>query len=262
MYPLALEAVGSGPPVLLIHGTAPSLWGGLVAALSADHRVLRYDRRSFGGTGAEPPGRLTAHAGDAAALLRAHAKAPAVVVGWSIGGVIALELAACAPELVAGVVALDPPLHIKRHPRPAMVSAIARARILAAAGRDASGARAFLRWALSRRSGGSDLDRLPMEWRERVARDARAVVGELGAGTGEHLDADALRAVVAPALVLAAQDGSPVFEAAAQRAAAALPRAELRPVPASGHAIQVDAPSTVAAAVRELSGARAGAAAG
>jgi pimeloyl-ACP methyl ester carboxylesterase len=44
-----------------------------------------------------------------------------------------------------------------------------------------------------------------------------------------------------------------VFEAAARRVANALSDAELRPVPGSGHAIQIDAQSSVAAAVRGLS---------
>ena len=186
--PVTAEVAGSGPPVLLVHGTAPALWGGLIADLSRDHRVISYDRRSFGIDGAAPPASLSIHASDGAALLRVEAGAPAVVVGWSIGGVIAIELAARHPDLVAGIVLLDAPLHAKRHPRPAMVSAIARATVLARLGREYAGARAFLRWALSRRSGIPDLDRLPAEWQRRVEQQAGAITGELAAGTGEHLD--------------------------------------------------------------------------
>src|SRR4051812_45164009 len=150
-------ALGSGPTVLLIHGTAPAIWGELPAALAAEHCVVAYDRRAFGASGSEPPvDGLSTHAEDAAAMIRAVG-APAIIVGWSIGGVIPLELAARYPHLVERLVLPDARLHAKRPPRPAMVSAILRATLLARIGRERAGAGAFLNWAFSRRDGGSDL---------------------------------------------------------------------------------------------------------
>jgi pimeloyl-ACP methyl ester carboxylesterase len=248
-------AHGSGPTVLLIHGTAPAIWGDLPAALAAEHRVVAYDRRSFGASRGEPPaGGLSAHAEDAAAMIEAVG-GPALVVGWSIGGVIALELAARHPKLVERLVLLEPPLHAKRHPRPAMVSAILRATLLGRIGRERAGARAFLRWALSRRDGGSDLDRLPASWRERVDGDARAIVRELAAGTGEHLNESLLGSIAAPARIFSGRQSSAVFEHAARRAATMVPGAELEPV-AGGHAVQLDAGAAVLAAVRATARAR------
>lgn len=239
---------GSGRTVLLIHGTAPAIWGDLPAALGAEHRVVAYDRRSFGASGGEPPaGGLSTHARDAAAMIQAVG-APAIVVGWSIGGVIALELAARYPNLVERLVLLEPPLHAKRHPRPAMVSAILRATLLGRIGRERAGARTFLRWALGRRAGGSDLDRLPVSWRERVDGDAGAIVRELAAGTGEHLNESLLGSIAAPARIFYGRESSAVFEYAARRAAAMVPGAQLEPV-AGGHAIQLDAAAAVLAAV-------------
>src|SRR4051812_48535809 len=233
-------ALGCGPTVVLIHGTAPAIWGELPAALAAEHCVVAYDRRSFGASRSEPPARgLSTHAEDAAVMIQAVG-APAIIVGWSIGGVIALELAARYPNLVQRLVLLDPPLHAKRHPRPAMVSAILRATLLARIGRERAGARAFLRWALSRRDGGSDLDRLPPSWRERVDADAGAIVRELAAGPGEPLKPSLLGSITAPTRLLYARESSAVFEHAARRAATMVPGAELEPV-ASGHAVQLDA---------------------
>jgi pimeloyl-ACP methyl ester carboxylesterase len=242
-------AHGRGPTVLLIHGTAPAIWGDLPAALAAEHRVVAYHRRSFGASPGEPPrGGLSTHADDAAAMIEAVG-APAIVVGWSIGGVIALELAARHPKLVERLVLLEPPLHGKRHPRPAMVSAILRATLLGRIGRHRAGAHAFLRWALGRRHGGSDFDRLPASWHARVDRDARAIVHELAAGTGEHLDESLLGAIAAPAHIFYGRESSAVFEHAARRAAKIVPDAELEQVD-SGHLVQLDATAAVLAAVR------------
>jgi pimeloyl-ACP methyl ester carboxylesterase len=235
--------------VLLVHGTAPAIWGGLPAALGPGHRVVAYDRRSFGASRGEPVADgLSSHAADAAAMIEAVG-APAIVVGWSIGGVIALELAARYQEVVERLVLLEPPLHAKRHPRPAMISAILRATLLGHIGREQAGARAFLRWALSRRGGGSDIDRLPEPWRRRVDHDAGAIVRELAAGTGEHLNESVLGSIAVHVRILYGSQSSSVFEHGARRAATAVSDATLEPVD-SGHVVQLDATAAVLAAVR------------
>src|SRR4051812_29686021 len=118
---------GDGSPVLLIHGTAAAVWGEVPERLAAaGHQVIDYDRRGFGASAGEPGAALRDHVADAAALLEGR---PARVVGWSIGGVIGLELAVAHPELVRGLVIVDAPLHAKRHPRPRMLAAIARAQL-------------------------------------------------------------------------------------------------------------------------------------
>ncbi|MDP9293805.1 MAG: alpha/beta hydrolase [Actinomycetota bacterium] len=239
------SASGSGPLVLLIHGTAPAIWGDLPALLSESHRVITYDRRSFGSSPGAAPRELTTHAADAVTLLR-RCGGPATLVGWSIGAVIAIEVAAEHPELVDGMVLLEPPLHAKRHPRAAMVSAIAGATLLGKLGRPEAGARRFLRWALGRRDGSTDLDTMPAEWHARLAAgDGAAVVRELAAGTGEHLDAQRLSRINAPTRVLRGDNSQTVFADAARRAADAIPGAALIDVAGSGHAIQLDAPRLV-----------------
>ena len=243
---LTVTATGAGPPVLLIHGTAPAIWGELPALLATAHRVLTYDRRSFGAARDLRAGDLGAHATDAAAVIRACGP-PATVVGWSIGGVVALELAASHPDLVAGLVLLEPPLHAKRHPRLRMVLAIVGATVLGKVGRPEAGAKRFLRWALSRRDGTSDLKRMPSEWVGRLAAgDGAAIVRELAAGTGEHLDAGALRRIDAPVHVLRGDRSQAVFADAARRVARGIDNAVLVDVAGSGHAVQLDAPHRVA----------------
>lgn len=246
---LAAHARGAGPAVLLVHGTAPAAWGTLPASLAATNRVVTYDRRTFGDSPAPAPPSLTVHASDAAAVIEASG-APATIVGWSLGGVIALEVAATRPDLVEALVLLEPPLHAKRHPRPRMVSAIAGAAVLGRLGRPDVGARRFLRWALGRRDGSDDLGRMPAAFGAALhAGDDVALVAELGLGTGEHLDRAALGRISVPTRVLCGDASGPAFAHAASRVVAAVPHATLVEVATCGHAVQLDAPGAVVDAV-------------
>lgn len=103
------------PPVLLIHGGAEdaNLLDGQAAALAArGHRTIWYDRRGTGASTRQnwPGGGADQHGDDAAELLRQLGAAPAVVLGFSSGGIIALALAARHPDVVAAAVVWEAPV--------------------------------------------------------------------------------------------------------------------------------------------------------
>ena len=245
---LAVESTGAGPLVVLVHGTAPSTWGSLPAMLAADHRVITYARRSFPPSRAPSPGSLRAHTDDLAALIETDG-APAVIVGWSMGGVIAIDLAVCHPRLVSGLVLLEPPLRLKRRPTLRMLRAVVGAQI--AGRRDPGrGASRFLQWALTRSDGTTDLGRLDPV---RLEAAANAIVAELRAGTGEReIKYRQLSTITCPAHWLIGADGIAEFATAARRAKQCWPSLQLQRVPGAGHAIQLDRPDIVAAALRDL----------
>jgi pimeloyl-ACP methyl ester carboxylesterase len=245
---------GAGTTVLLIHGTAARLWGAVARDLAGSARAVDYDRRSFGASVHAPVTDLVRHRHDAAGLLEALGAGPAVVVGWSIGGVVALDLALARPDLVRALVLAEPPLHAKRRPTVPMIRAIASAQVLGRLGRPEAGARAFLRWALGRRGGGDDLDRVPADWRGAMLRNAGAIVGELRAGTGEHLDRRRIGALQVPMVVLTGTESDPVFGACARRLVERVRTAELVEVCGAGHLIQRDQPAALVAAVRSALG--------
>jgi len=101
------EATGHGAPVVLIHGFSLDLrmWEPQVGALARSHRVIRYDVRGFGRS--VPV--LTPHASAAEDLLALfdHLEIPqAHVVGMSMGGRIAIDLALTCADRVATVVTI------------------------------------------------------------------------------------------------------------------------------------------------------------
>src|SRR4051812_24050329 len=94
--PLACIERGDGPDVLLIHDVASCAedLAPLAHALSADHRVIAYDRRGYGGSGAPTPFQATTvneQAEDAAALLATLGGHDVTLLGLGFGALIALD---------------------------------------------------------------------------------------------------------------------------------------------------------------------------
>jgi len=112
-YYLPGRASGAGTPVVLIHGIADSAitWLFMLRPLAALGPVYAIDLPGFGHSG-YPQGRRYATIGEHVAvvqeLIREEIGRPALLVGNSMGGWIAARLALAAPELVAGIVLLDP----------------------------------------------------------------------------------------------------------------------------------------------------------
>jgi len=97
---LAFDDEGTGPTLLLLHaGIADRrMWDDVLPRLSRDFRVIRCDFRGFGDTPL-PDGPFV-YAADLAELLAALDASPAHIVGVSMGGHVALDLAIAHPELV------------------------------------------------------------------------------------------------------------------------------------------------------------------
>ncbi|HVW88943.1 MAG TPA: alpha/beta fold hydrolase [Gaiellaceae bacterium] len=104
---IAWEEKGSGAPLLLIQGLGYARWSWepVVGPLAERYRVLFFDNRGVGESDV-PPGPYTARqmAGDALQVLDEAGVERAHVLGASLGGMIAQELAAAAPERVEKLV--------------------------------------------------------------------------------------------------------------------------------------------------------------
>jgi 3-oxoadipate enol-lactonase len=89
-------------------GTDLRIWDELVAHYANNVRTMRYDLRGHGLSDAPPaPYSIDDHVGDLAALLDAHEIQGAIIVGLSVGGMIAQALAAERPDLARLLVLCD-----------------------------------------------------------------------------------------------------------------------------------------------------------
>jgi pimeloyl-ACP methyl ester carboxylesterase len=104
---IAWEERGEGAPLLLIQGLGYARWSWdpVVPGLAERHRVLWFDNRGIGESD-KPPGPYTARelADDALQVLDEAGVERAHVLGASLGGMVAQELAAAAPARVEKLV--------------------------------------------------------------------------------------------------------------------------------------------------------------
>ena len=107
---IAYRELGSGPPLLLIVGGGASMDGwppGFVDALAAHHKVVVFDNAGVGRTAAvSAPALLSiaAMASQTSALISALRLHRPAVLGWSMGGMIAQDLAVTHPAQVSRLI--------------------------------------------------------------------------------------------------------------------------------------------------------------
>ncbi|MFD8381809.1 alpha/beta fold hydrolase [Streptomyces sp. NPDC059679] len=112
---LSYEMRGSGPLMLMIPGAGGD--GGVFAMvaehLAAHYSVITYDRRGFSRSRLDGPQdydrRLAADADDVRRLIEHLSDGPAIIVGTSSGGLVALEVLARHPDVVRTLIPYEPP---------------------------------------------------------------------------------------------------------------------------------------------------------
>jgi 3-oxoadipate enol-lactonase len=104
------EATGQGEPLLFIHGLASNgrSWKKQVPVFSQKYQVITLDIRGHGRSDKPiEPYSIKLFAADALELLKKLGIGSAHVVGFSMGGMIAFQLAVDAPELVKSLVGVN-----------------------------------------------------------------------------------------------------------------------------------------------------------
>jgi pimeloyl-ACP methyl ester carboxylesterase len=104
---------GEGPTLLLLHGVTRfgKDWEPLLPALTAAWRVISFDQRGHGGSERADSYLVTDYVDDVVRWMRDELAKPLIVVGHSLGAMVAAAVAAELPQLVLGIVLEDPPFH-------------------------------------------------------------------------------------------------------------------------------------------------------
>ena len=247
---IAWEEHGSGAPLLLIHGLGYGRWGWepLLPLLSDHFRVIIFDNRGIGDSSV-PPGAYSAAtmAGDAAAVLDAAGVRSAHVVGTSLGGMIAQELAVDRAHQVDRLVLMSTtPGGSLGHPMPEVT-----ARLIADAPswEPEVALRRFIENALR---DGVEPDIIERILQHRLANPQNPTgwMGQAAAGTTYNGEGR-VSAIRAPTLVLHGTADRVVDCRNAELLASLIPGAQLRLFPDAGHLFFWEDPASVAETINE-----------
>ncbi|MGH2736678.1 MAG: alpha/beta fold hydrolase [Actinomycetota bacterium] len=223
---LYYEEKGQGDPILCIHGTSSSalVLGDAVEKLATRGRCIAYDRRGCFRSERPKPYESTDvsdHADDAAALLDALGATPALVIGRSYGGEIALDLARRYPTKVAALVLLEPAVFSLDPEARAWDRALVE-KVLGAGAKDASSvAEVFLGEVVGARAWES----FPPELKQMFTGNGPAILAEL---KGRRFDptAEALGQIDHHTLIVSSKDSPEAFRRVDDALAEALPNSE------------------------------------
>ncbi|MFP8877649.1 MAG: 2-succinyl-6-hydroxy-2,4-cyclohexadiene-1-carboxylate synthase, partial [Myxococcota bacterium] len=250
---LCVHERGSGPPLLLLHGftgSARSL-DELAGGLARTHRVIVPDLVGHGGSDAPfelDPYRMARCVEQLCALLDALETGPVGVLGYSMGGRVALALLVQAPERIhsallisAGAGIAEPEARAER-----VCSDEALARRI-----EEQGVAAFVDVWLSQPLFASQMRRLDARALkqtrdERLANSAHGLANSLrGMGSGAQPPVhEALSTIACPvALVVGEEDEK--FRHIAQDLAQRLPQGHVHCVPRAGHAVHLENPGAL-----------------
>jgi 3-oxoadipate enol-lactonase len=244
---LHCEIEGSGEPLLFIHGLGSCAedWQSQIEYFRDRYRTIACDLRGHGRS-SKPRGpySIEVFARDLASLLRELETGPAHVVGISLGGMVAFELAVDSPERVRSLVIVNSgpavpaetfkqrlPLHVR----------LLYARVL--------GLRGMAKMIAKRLFPKPEQIGLQRAFIARLAaNDRHCYLASLRAIFAGWSVADRLADIRCPVLVLASDhDYTPV--ALKQAYAARLPNARVVVVPDSRHALPMEKPREFNAAV-------------
>ncbi len=247
---------GGGWPVLLLHGHTLDhrIWDNVTPALfERGLRVIRPDLRGHGRSTMPSKGyHVSHHAGDMVAVLDAVGVERATVVGFSLGGGVAMELVVTHPERVAGLALVAPVMPDRPFETAFLDNLKAVARVARTEG---------IRAAMVGPWASSPLFRVSLAKpgiRERVEPilldfpGAEYLATERDRVEREWTVPERLKEVQVPTAVLVGGDEMPGFKGYAREAAERIPGASVRDVPDCGHLLPVEAPAEVVSAILEV----------
>ena len=244
--PLHVEIRGTGPDLVLLHGWALhcGMWGPWLDELGRRARLHLIDLPGHGRS-AWPAGASTLR--DLARAVSPHVPNGAAVLGWSLGGMVALELARSRPgDLAALVLIATTPCFLARDDWPTGMNPGVLDGF--AAGLAGDYRRTLTNFLALQTWGDENASQALRSLRANLDSHGEPDPQALTAGLGILRTADlrdALAAITVPTLVIAGEHDRITPVAAGRELASRLPSARFVEVPKAGHAPFLSHPETV-----------------
>lgn len=249
-----VQSMGSGPALLLVHGTGASThsWRGLAPLLAAHWSVTSMDLPGHGFTRGLPSGglSLSGMSGAVSELLGALSISPRLVVGHSAGAAIAVRMALDRRIEPCGLISLNGALLPFNHLQGMMFPQLAKllaalpfaAQVFSWGARDRAAVERLVA------STGSRLDDAGVGLYQRLARSPAHIAGVMQMMAQWQLDALAreLPGLRTPLLQIVGARDRTVPPGVAERVHALLPAATVLTLPELGHLAHEERPDLVA----------------
>jgi 3-oxoadipate enol-lactonase len=211
------------------------MWDPQWPVLRAEFRVLRCDLRGYGRS--PLGGARYRDAGDVRDVLDAAGLDAALLVGSSLGARVALEIAACYPRRVAGLVLVCPAFRFGQ-PTPAAQAFAERERALLAAGDLDAAAELNARTWL-----GPDADDAARRFVHQMQRDAMQLRRSATHGPGAGRASVDLAAITAPTSIVSGGKDMDHFQQVAARLARDIHHAKHHHLEWAGHLPNLERPA-------------------
>ena len=223
---------GSGPPLLLVHGTTAdhSRWSPISPRFEQHFTVYTMDRRGRGGSGDSPDYDIMREAEDVAAVVEAIGE-PVFILGHSYGAVCSFE-AALLTDKISRMILYEPPIPTGIPMYPPDVPD--RMQDLIDSGELENALEIFMREVVKMPE--HELEayrRLPM-WKVRIQL-APTIPRELAIDRKYRFDPNKFANLRAPVLLLLGGDSPPLFRQATKAVDSALPNSTIVKLPGQQH---------------------------
>jgi len=247
--PADVREIGSGKPIVLVHGYPldGAMWSGVARALSTRFRVLKPDLPGRGNTEAEAPGSIEGYADFVEAIVD-QLEAPVGLAGFSFGGYICLAFLKRRPEKIRALALVDTRAtaddEAGRRKRDETIAAVR-----------SNGLAPILESMPGKLLSPESLAR--QDLLERVQRiisrqKPETVEADLAAMRDRPDSSDFLREISIPTIVLVGERDVLTPPADSEAMAAAIPGARLVTIAGAGHLAPMERPKAVSQALEEF----------
>lgn len=252
-YPLAYAEAGSGPPVVMIHGTLGDQrsWAAQMAPFGERFRALAVSLRHCWPGQWQEGGDFTIarNTADIAGFIRGLGAGPVRLVGHSRGGHIAFRVAQHHPDLLSALVLVEPGGELDESlggapPDGNQASAFARAAALIAEGKVEEGLT-----VVAEHTGGPGAWAKRSEARKAVNRaNAGTLLGQIHEARSPYAKAE-VQSIRTRTLLVGGAQSQPQFGRILDALEGAMPHARRVTIPRAAHSVQADNPADFNAAV-------------
>ncbi len=261
-YDMAYLEIGSGRPLVCIHGTLGDFrtWSAVLGPLSERHRVVSVSLRHFFPERWDGHGddyKMDQHVADSIAFIERLSPEPVDIMGHSRGGHIAFRVAQQRPELLHRMVLaepggdLDASLDPSGSAPPGTLGARTHASVAMIRAGDLDGA---LKNFFDGIEGDGAWDRLPAPARQQLRDNIQTLLGQIDERRRPYLRAEA-EAIRVPTLFIGGSETKGSLPLVMRALAAHLPGARTAMIKRAGHWMFEQAPLDYCRIVLEFLGA-------